>query len=236
MFEQRIVLIPLRTGESVPVVMVPKLTRSLKLSYHQAKKSFILSHPTSLSDDALFAFMEDHHDWFVKTYNQKATRKIITIGDDFVFLGKKYVLQKDKLRKKGIFEDGDTIWVGSHLQDSVPLEKFLKQKAKTYLDEIAEDYATKLGVSFEKITVRDTSTRWGSCSSAKTLSFSWRLGFAPVKVTNYVVAHEVAHLLQMNHSPAFWALVQGLCPQYKAHKKWLKQRGADLIAVEFILD
>ena len=236
MLNQRTVLIPLKTDESVSVMMVSKLTHSLKLSYHQGKKSFILSHPATLPDDMLFAFMEDHHDWLVETYSQRPTEKIITIGDDFCFLGKKYVLQKDKLRRKGIFEDGNTIWVGSHLYEPAPLEKFLKQKAKVYLEEIAKDYAGRLGVSFEKLTVRDTSTRWGSCSSAKTLSFSWRLGFAPVEVTDYVVAHEVAHLLQMNHSPAFWRLVHGLCPQYKIHKKWLKKEGIDLVAVEFILD
>lgn len=221
----------LKTGESVSVMMVPKLTRSLKLSYHQGKKSFILSHPATLSDDTLFAFMEDHQDWFVETYKQKAIEKIIHIGDGFVFFGKKYALQKDKLRKRGIFEDHNTIWVGSLCHDPELLEKFLKQKAKAYFEEMAKHYAGRLGVSFEKLTVRDSSTRWGSCSSEKTLSFSWRLGFAPVEVADYVVAHEVAHLLQMNHSPAFWALVHGLCPQYKIHKKWLKERGHDLIAI-----
>ena len=80
-----------------------------------------------------------------------------------------------------------------------------------------------------RITVRDTATRWGSCSSARTLSFSWRLIFAPDYVRDYVVAHEVAHLKEMNHSPRFWAHVETLTPHTRRARKWLRENGRTLL-------
>jgi predicted metal-dependent hydrolase len=91
-------------------------------------------------------------------------------------------------------------------------------------------HAEKLGVKPSRITVRDTASRWGSCSSARTLSFSWRLILAPDFVLDYVVAHEVAHLREMNHSPRFWAHVKALVGDERPHRAWLRAEGAKLHA------
>jgi predicted metal-dependent hydrolase len=88
--------------------------------------------------------------------------------------------------------------------------------------------AARIGRKLNRVSVRDTRSRWGSCSSTARLSFSYRLIFAPKEVMEYVVAHEVAHLRHMNHSPAFWNAVEFLCPQYDAAKDWLKLHGKDL--------
>src|SRR5204863_4110369 len=89
-------------------------------------------------------------------------------------------------------------------------------------------HAGKLGVKPSRITVRDTASRWGSCSSARSLSFSWRLILAPDFVLDYVVAHEVAHLKEMNHSPRFWAHVKSLVGDMDAPQDWLKVNGREL--------
>ena len=86
----------------------------------------------------------------------------------------------------------------------------------------------RLGVKPSRITVRDTASRWGSCSSARSLSFSWRLILAPEFVLDYVVAHEVAHLKEMNHSPRFWAHVRSLVADIEAPQTWLKVHGREL--------
>ena len=78
--------------------------------------------------------------------------------------------------------------------------------------------------------MRDTKSRWGSCSSKGNLSFSWRLIFAPEEVVDYVVAHEVAHLAEMNHGPRFWRLVETLMPGYARHRRWLDRHRAELLA------
>ena len=90
------------------------------------------------------------------------------------------------------------------------------------------DHAGHLNVKPSRITVRDTASRWGSCSSTRALSFSWRLILAPEFVLDYVVAHEVAHLREMNHGPRFWAHVKSIAPDLDAAQAWLKTNGRDL--------
>jgi predicted metal-dependent hydrolase len=85
-----------------------------------------------------------------------------------------------------------------------------------------------LGVSIGRISVRDQSSRWGSCSTTGVLSYSWRLILAPSFVLDYLAVHEVAHLVEMNHSPRFWRLVHRLCPDAHRAKRWLDRHGTDL--------
>lgn len=91
-------------------------------------------------------------------------------------------------------------------------------------------FAPMLGVTFEKVTIRAQRTRWGSCSSKGNLSFNCLLMLAPEHVRDYVVVHELCHLRQMNHSPAFWLLVEQTMPDYDHCRKWLKEHGASLMA------
>jgi predicted metal-dependent hydrolase len=105
---------------------------------------------------------------------------------------------------------------------------FLKTEARKTFELRALHHGEILGVKPTRITVRDTSSRWGSCSSARSLSFSWRLILAPEFVLDYVVAHEVAHIKQMNHSPRFWAEVKKLVPDIAAPQRWLRSHGRDL--------
>ena len=105
---------------------------------------------------------------------------------------------------------------------------FLRHEAKRDLQEASRRYADQLGLTFHRLTVRDQSSRWGSCSTTGLLSFSWRLILAPNQVLDYLAAHEVAHLIEMNHSPKFWRLVQRICPDHERAKAWLDAHGADL--------
>ncbi|MEL6678764.1 MAG: M48 family metallopeptidase, partial [Pseudomonadota bacterium] len=93
--------------------------------------------------------------------------------------------------------------------------------------------AARLGRRPGRSTLRDTRSRWGSCTSEGHIMLSWRLLLAPPQVLDYVVAHEVAHLQEMNHSPAFWSVVRDLCPDYERHRRWLHQHGADLHRYRF---
>lgn len=105
---------------------------------------------------------------------------------------------------------------------------FLKKEARKVFETRAVALGERLGVKPSRITVRDTSSRWGSCSTARSLSFSWRLILAPAFVLEYVVAHEVAHLRQINHSPRFWAEVKKLVPDIATPQRWLRTHGRDL--------
>ncbi len=105
---------------------------------------------------------------------------------------------------------------------------FLRREAKRELEAASLRHAAELGVSIRRIAVRDQASRWGSCSTTGVLSYSWRLILAPAFVLNYLAAHEVAHLVEMNHSTRFWRLVQRLCPDHERAKTWLDVHGADL--------
>jgi predicted metal-dependent hydrolase len=105
---------------------------------------------------------------------------------------------------------------------------FLRREAKRDLEAASLRFAGELGVNIKRVAVRDQSSRWGSCSTTGSLSFSWRLILAPSAVLEYLAAHEVAHLVEMNHSPRFWRLVQRLCPDHERAKVWLDVHGTDL--------
>lgn len=113
------------------------------------------------------------------------------------------------------------------------LRAFLKTLARDRLAAASQDYAAQIGRSFGKITLRDTRSRWGSCTSEGNLMYSWRLILAPPEVLDYVAAHEVAHLAEMNHSPAFWATVEGVMPDYKTRRRWLRDHGGGLHRYQF---
>ncbi|WP_426437999.1 M48 family metallopeptidase [Bradyrhizobium genosp. P] len=105
---------------------------------------------------------------------------------------------------------------------------FLKREARKELQKAAQFYAAELGVRVKRISIRDQSSRWGSCTSAGSLSFSWRLILAPPFVLDYLAAHEVAHLVEMNHSPRFWRVVDKVCSSVARAKNWLDTHGNDL--------
>ncbi len=105
---------------------------------------------------------------------------------------------------------------------------FLKREVKIDLEAASRRAADALGVAIKRVSIRDPSSRWGSCSTTGVLSYSWRLIFAPPFVLDYLAAHEVAHLVQMNHSQAFWRVVERICPHVARAKSWLDAHGADL--------
>jgi len=110
---------------------------------------------------------------------------------------------------------------------------YIKLIARDRLVAASEAHAARLGRPFGRITLRDTRSRWGSCSPAGDLMYSWRLAMAPPEVLDYVAAHEVAHLAEMNHSPAFWAVVARLCPDHARHRAWLRREGGALHRYRF---
>ena len=117
---------------------------------------------------------------------------------------------------------GDTPHVDRRVTD------FLRREAKSDLEQASERSAEKAGVTIKRVSVRDQSSRWGSCSTTGVLSYSWRLILAPPFVLDYLAAHEVAHLVEMNHSPRFWRLVDRLCPNVQRAKNWLDVHGTEL--------
>ena len=105
-----------------------------------------------------------------------------------------------------------------------------RREAFARISLIAQSEAAALGVSYSRLTLRDQRSRWGSCSSRGALSFNWRLVLAPHDVLDYVVVHEVCHLLELNHGPAFWRLLEKRRPSYREPKRWLDDHGWEILA------
>lgn len=151
----------------------------------------------------------------------KSALPLIDAKRDWIY--EAYLNQKDKVSVKDVRK--------SEKED--PRLSYLEQKyrkaAKQYIYERVEYYLPLTGGSYNTIRIGDQKTRWGSCSSGGTLSFSWRLMLAPPRVLDYVVIHELCHLTYMDHSPAFWTKVESIDPDYKEHRKWLKENGDSLI-------
>ena len=131
-------------------------------------------------------------------------------------------------------------WIRKHLETitarpevsvlSTGERKVLAEKAAEVLPGKVERFARQLGVSYGRITIRSQRTRWGSCSAKGNLNFNCLLMMCPEEVQDYVVIHELCHRKEMNHSPAFWSEVEKHSPDYRIHRKWLKDNGVSLIA------
>ena len=143
-------------------------------------------------------------------------------------------------REINTFVASKEAWIRKHLKTiaarpevsvlSAAERKALAEKAAEVLPEKVSRFAQQLGVSYGRITIRSQRTRWGSCSAGGNLSFNCLLMLCPEEVQDYVVIHELCHRKEMNHSTAFWAEVERHCPDYRIHRKWLKDNGTSLIA------
>jgi hypothetical protein len=110
------------------------------------------------------------------------------------------------------------------------LERWYRREARRRIGAVLEERAAALGVDVARVSIRDTSSRWGSCSTTGALSFSWRLLLAPAAVLDYVVVHELCHRREHNHSRRFWAHVASACPSWREHARWLREHGRELQA------
>lgn len=150
-------------------------------------------------------------------------------GEPFPYLGKEYVLKILRYRsyqKPGVMLEGETLAVLTARADTATVEgavkKWYRQQAGIVVAARVEYYQKALKEDVGTVRIKDVRSRWGSCSSKRNLNFNWRLVMAPPEALDYVVVHELCHLKEMNHSPAFWRLVEGILPDYRKQREWLK--------------
>ncbi|MEJ8561536.1 SprT family zinc-dependent metalloprotease [Yoonia sp. GPGPB17] len=127
----------------------------------------------------------------------------------------------------------DHIAVSAFSPVAPQVKALMRHAARDALAAASDRYAGQLDRTYRRLSIRDTRSRWGSCSSEGVLMYSWRLIMAPPAVLDYVAAHEVAHLVEMNHQPAFWDIVARLCPDFEIHRRWLRAEGDILHRVIF---
>lgn len=203
---------------------------SLRVSQLDGRVTLTLPQRAPLSDG--LAFLNDRAGWIRGHLSARAAPVRPEIGSEVPFEGTLVPLVGASLRSPRL-EEGRLLVPHDPLRLAKRVEVFLKHAARDRLVAASDRYAAALGRSYGKITLRDTRSRWGSCTAQGNLMYSWRLIMAPPAVLDYVAAHEVAHLVQMNHAPAFWAEVARLCPDYAEHRCWLRVNGASLHRLRF---
>ena len=178
------------------------------------------------------AFLSEQEGWMRQHLTAEAARR--PVGDGAVLpFGDATLTVRAAAGGRLRLAQGVLIVPGPPAQLGPRVAGFLKETARQACAAATTRHAAALGVQASRISLRDPRSRWGSCTATGDLMYSWRLVLAPAAVLDYVVAHEVAHLAEMNHSPRFWAAVRRLCPDFDVPRAWLRRHGAGLHAWDF---
>jgi predicted metal-dependent hydrolase len=203
-------------------------------------REVIVSAPLHLSDEKVEEIIKSKADWIVAKLET-----VIALSPDepsnleiLKFLGQEYKLNKYESAGSTI----KIIFNKSEFQAFIPrllkdnrnerlrelLDKWYRTQAKSILEDRTIHYAEKLKVKPKRIVIKDQKTKWGSCSSKGNINYNYRIVMAPVNVIDYLVVHELCHLIELNHSQRFWNLVESILPDYKERLAWLKYNGSSL--------
>jgi len=203
-------------------------SRRLVVRYQPIKKSLSLTLPQATSIKQGLHFVNEKREWIAKQLLQYTDSQPLSDNSIIPIFGKETRMEHAGGRGTITEENGILKIHGDIEFMARRVKKYLVDKLKSEITILVKSNAVKLGVKTGSITLRDTSSRWASCSFDGNLSFSWRLVFAPYEVISYIVAHEVAHIKEHNHSAAFWKLVEELYPDYSKSEEWLKKNGRSL--------
>ncbi|WP_224825390.1 M48 family metallopeptidase [Cognatishimia sp. MH4019] len=179
------------------------------------------------------AFLREKESWLRTALARNPDMVRVEPEAEVLFQGAPHVVELATV--KAVQVEGDRLLVPGRAPErtGARVEAFLKLQARHRLQAASDLYAARLGLPYGRLTLRDTRSRWGSCSAEGNLNYSWRLIMAPAEVLEYVAAHEVAHLAEMNHSPAFWDVVTRLYGPYAEQRGWLRQHGGQLHRYRF---
>jgi predicted metal-dependent hydrolase len=217
---------------AVPVRYRPDARRMI-LKIDRRTGAPALTLPYSVGKGRAEQFLADHVGWLEARLKSQPERMPFTAGALVPVRGVPHRLEhRQPFRGETRLEpgpDGPVLVVhGDPAHLASRAERFLRQMAEADLAEAVGRHAAKLGVSIGRITIKDTRSRWGSCSSRGDLAFSWRLILAPPEILDYLAAHEVAHRREMNHSIRYWRHVAVLYPDFRRAEAWLNRHGAQL--------
>jgi predicted metal-dependent hydrolase len=218
-------------GKSVEVILrADPRARRFIVKVDPATGQVVVVSPSSRSLERALEFARGEKDWIAGRLAKVEPPVRLEAGSEILFRGVPHQIRVGIGGRAPVWVDRDaprpTIRVeGQPEHTARRLVDWLKREARRKIDERVWIYSEQLGVTPKRITIRDTTSRWGSCSSARTLSFSWRLILAPPSVLDYVVAHEVSHLRELNHRPRFWGLVEMLVSDIDRSQSWLSENG-----------
>ena len=188
-----------------------------------------LSMPLRAREAEALAFLKGHEDWLRQTLQAMPLSALQPVGLGSVIPVEGRALLLSPGTGRAVRAEGDRLLIpGDPAAAGARVAAWLKVLARA-----STHYAGLVDRSYSQLALRDTRSRWGSCSPDGRLMYSWRLIMAPPLVLDYVAAHEVAHLVEMNHSPAYWAVVSRICPDWRTQRAWVHTNGQSLHRLRF---
>ncbi len=206
--------------------------KRLTLRIDTKKRIPILTVPTLCSATKAISFANEHKKW-INEQIQKIPQKIIFCNNfSFALFDKVLTITHNK-SVKNTYVDQTNLFVGGDIEFlHRRVKDFIKKTAKQELTLRTKQKARLLGCNVKIISIKDTKSRWGSCSSLGNINYNWRTALMPDFVVDYLISHEVAHLVHQNHSQDFWSCVASLCPKHTEARKWLKNNATKLNCFE----
>lgn len=216
-------------------VALRRSTRARRLSLRVSRLDgrVTLTLPSAVSEAEGRRFVQEKADWIARAVASVPADCPVVVGAVIPVAGKPYRISGDAGRSARL-DDGEIL--APTTRPGPAIRALLKAEARGRLAAAVDRHAGRLGRPVGRLTLRDTRSRWGSCSYRGDLMFSWRLVMAPPDVLDYVAAHEVAHLVHMDHSAAFWSVVETLRPDWRKQRDWLRREGETLHRYRFDAD
>ncbi len=205
--------------------------RRLIVKVHPSTGEVSVVAPSQRALDRALDFARGEAPWIARQLARVPQPIALKPGAHIPFRGREHLIVRHEGGRGLAMHDAEAYVIrigGDDAHAPRRVQDFLKREARKLLEERSRDYAARIDSRVRAVTVRDTASRWGSCSANKTISYCWRLILAPDFVLDYVVAHEVAHLREMNHGPRFWRLVRTLVADIETPQLWLRKNGTAL--------
>lgn len=226
-------------GRTLPLRIVEnQRARRLTLRIDAGGRGLRVTVPLGIASSEVERFLARHQGWLEQRLAKLPDRPQLRPGVSIPLRGVPHRIVHEPSPRGTVRleagDDGPEIVVhGDRRHLPRRIADFLKREARREIETLVAKHTATVGRKAKAIRLKDTSSRWGSCTADGTLSFSWRIMMAPGPVIDYLVAHEVAHLREMNHGPRFWKLCHELCPGTERCKAWLKRNGTALQAIGF---
>ncbi|MBT2727581.1 M48 family metallopeptidase [Bacillus sp. ISL-75] len=190
--------------------------------------------PKGTSDELILQLLEEKWDWIQQKSTEMKDRtlgqkvKVYDHGETFLYLGNEYPIQVSQditIKQDYVVLEGDKLYIYvKQLEDEKikqALKRFYYQQCKTLVERSIRSYQSNFKIKPRSIRISDNNRNWGTCDSRQQLTFNWKLAMAPLKVIDYVVVHEMCHMVHLNHDRSFWRLVGKIIPEYEQMENWL---------------
>ena len=216
------------------IIKKNKLSKNYKLTFDKKTLSGLVSIPRHISFSEGFTFAQENYSWLIEQYKEMVPLIIIENGANIYFEGKKRKLIYLNDKKSNVELGYKSIIITNNKNSHEKIfYKWIKKRVFEKAKDNVFNFSKVLNVKIRNIKLSNSFSYWGSCNSNNDINISWRLAFSPPEILEYIIAHEMCHLVEFNHGKKFWALVDNLIPKRKSKETWLKKNGNYLYRVRF---